>query len=172
MTAPRLVPETTSTGSISQASRSGNRRRHHSATQEARPTHGSIASIHAGRSAYSGGKVLGCCSQTSSAAPNRTRSTIQSRTVRRRPKPGRSRAAISAGSNHSGGEYRRWVPDTPDLPIGADALLKARQRALDSDQGGDVAELRDELARLGVVVRDEAKRQYWRRHSGAAQGGT
>lgn len=63
------------------------------------------------------------------------------------------------------GEFRRWVPDTPGLPEGADALLKARERAL--RKGGfaaeqDVAELRDELARLGVVVREEKKRQYWR----------
>jgi len=66
--------------------------------------------------------------------------------------------------------YRRWAPDTPGLPPGADALLRARQRALDRDDGADAAQLREDIARLGVVVRDEAKRQYWRRHSGAAQG--
>ncbi|NES15178.1 MULTISPECIES: hypothetical protein [Micromonospora] len=58
--------------------------------------------------------------------------------------------------------YRRWVPGLPGLPAGADALLRARQRALDTDRGGEVRELRGELARLGVVVRDEGKRQYWR----------
>jgi hypothetical protein len=68
--------------------------------------------------------------------------------------------------------YRRWVPGTPGLPAGADALLKARQRALDRAAGEEVAQLRDDLARLGVVVRDEAKRQYWRQISGGAQGGT
>jgi hypothetical protein len=62
-------------------------------------------------------------------------------------------------------EYRLWVEDTPDLPAGADALLKARARALGRGDDGreDAAELRAELARLGVVVREEKKRQYWRR---------
>jgi hypothetical protein len=62
-------------------------------------------------------------------------------------------------------EYRLWVEDTPDLPVGADALLKARARALGKgdDGKGDAAELRAELAKLGIVVRDENKRQYWRR---------
>jgi len=59
-------------------------------------------------------------------------------------------------------EYRRWVPDMPELPTGADALLKARDRALRKGENRDLAELRTELARLGVVVRDEEKRQYWR----------
>lgn len=59
--------------------------------------------------------------------------------------------------------YRRWVPATPDLPPGADALLQARQRALEKDLRDDIVELRAELARLDIVVRDERKRQYWRR---------
>ncbi|TDB81411.1 hypothetical protein [Micromonospora sp. KC721] len=58
--------------------------------------------------------------------------------------------------------YRRWVEGLPGLPAGADALLRARQRALDADRGGEIRELRAELGRLGVVVRDEGKRQYWR----------
>jgi hypothetical protein len=58
--------------------------------------------------------------------------------------------------------FRGWVEDMPGLPPGADALLKARAKALRHDHGGDAAELRDELARLGVVVRDERKRQYYR----------
>lgn len=62
-------------------------------------------------------------------------------------------------------EYRLWAEDTPDLPAGADALLKARARALGKGDDGkdDAAELRAELARLGIVVREENKRQYWRR---------
>ncbi|MGB2567614.1 YqeB family protein [Micromonospora citrea] len=58
--------------------------------------------------------------------------------------------------------YRRWVAGLPGLPPGGDALLRARQRALDADRGGEARELRAELARLGVVVRDEGRRQYWR----------
>ncbi|MFG3708612.1 hypothetical protein ACGF7U_28320 [Micromonospora sp. NPDC047670] len=65
--------------------------------------------------------------------------------------------------------YRRWVPGLPGLPIGADALLRARQRALDDDRGGEARELRGELARCGVVVRDERKRQYWRLTRSAAR---
>jgi len=69
-------------------------------------------------------------------------------------------------------EFRRWVPDALGLPEGANAILKARQELLkDEDPSdSDVQELREELARLGVVVRDEKKRQYWRtfRPSGPA----
>ncbi|MFJ8717696.1 hypothetical protein ACIRD9_31750 [Streptomyces violaceus] len=60
-------------------------------------------------------------------------------------------------------EFRRWVPGTPGLPEGADALLRARAQARKSeDDAEDARELRGELLRLGVVVRDEEKRQYWR----------
>ncbi|WP_420116952.1 YqeB family protein [Micromonospora sp.] len=58
--------------------------------------------------------------------------------------------------------YRRWVEGLPDLPPGADPLLRARQRAVDADRARDVRELGGELARIGVVVRDEGGRQYWR----------
>ncbi|MET8277310.1 hypothetical protein [Micromonospora sp. NPDC005174] len=58
--------------------------------------------------------------------------------------------------------YRLWVPDLPGLPAGADALLRARDRALGRDRRDDVRELRRELGRLGVVLRDEGGRQYWR----------
>jgi hypothetical protein len=62
-------------------------------------------------------------------------------------------------------EYRRWVDGTPDLPPGADAILRARATALDKGDDDDTAELRDELTRLGIAVRDDRKRQYWRRTS-------
>ncbi|WP_213451671.1 YqeB family protein [Rhizomonospora bruguierae] len=58
--------------------------------------------------------------------------------------------------------YRRWVPGEPALPVGADALFSARERAQRAGESADVAELRGELARLGVVVRDANRRQYWR----------
>lgn len=60
-------------------------------------------------------------------------------------------------------DLRRWVPGLDGLPAGADPLLKARQRALEKDDADDAAQLRDELATLGVVVRDDASRQHWRR---------
>lgn len=56
------------------------------------------------------------------------------------------------------GDFRLWVDGLPDLPPGADPLLRARSRAA----GDDAAELRSELVRIGVVVRDERKRQYVR----------
>ncbi|MEV0002228.1 hypothetical protein AB0H28_08075 [Micromonospora sp. NPDC050980] len=58
--------------------------------------------------------------------------------------------------------YRRWVPGLPGLPTGADALLRARERALKDSRDAEVRELHGELARLGVVVRDEGRRQYYR----------
>jgi hypothetical protein len=61
------------------------------------------------------------------------------------------------------GTFRRWVPGLPDLPPGADALLRARQDALKHDRRDDTRELRRELAALGLVVRDESNRQYFRR---------
>ncbi|WP_405426877.1 hypothetical protein [Micromonospora sp. NBC_00617] len=58
--------------------------------------------------------------------------------------------------------YRLWVPDLPGLPAGADALLRARERAIERDRRDDARELRRELGRIGVVLRDEGRRQYWR----------
>lgn len=60
--------------------------------------------------------------------------------------------------------FRRWVPDTPGLPEGANAVLKTRQKVLEKagSSDDDVRELREELARLGIVVKDEKRRQYWR----------
>jgi hypothetical protein len=60
------------------------------------------------------------------------------------------------------GEYRRWVPDMPGLPEGANALLAARQKRLNDLDSADAKELRGELVRLGVLVRDEKRKQYWR----------
>jgi hypothetical protein len=59
--------------------------------------------------------------------------------------------------------YRRWVPDLPDVPAAARAVFAARQKALDRRDADDTAELRTELGRLGFVVRDDHKRQHWRR---------
>ncbi|MFC4910357.1 hypothetical protein [Actinomadura gamaensis] len=64
-------------------------------------------------------------------------------------------------------EYMRWVEDVPGLPPAGNALLKARAKALDKGDEKEIAELRGELARLGVVVRDDGKRQWWRVIDGA-----
>jgi hypothetical protein len=58
--------------------------------------------------------------------------------------------------------FVRWVEGDPRLPAAADVLLRARSRALDKGKAADALELRGELAKLGVVVREDRKRQYWR----------
>ncbi|GAB3456357.1 hypothetical protein GCM10027570_37790 [Streptomonospora sediminis] len=68
------------------------------------------------------------------------------------------------GDPHAG-EYRRWVEGLPELSASAHALFAARARALrkdGSEAARDAEELRAELAKLGLVVRDERKAQYWR----------
>ncbi|MFC5924675.1 hypothetical protein [Micromonospora vulcania] len=67
--------------------------------------------------------------------------------------------------------YRLWVPDLPGLPAGADALLRVRERAIRRNRGEDARELRRELGRIGVVLRDEGKRQYWRLNGRAVTPG-
>ncbi|MDT0344211.1 YqeB family protein [Streptomyces litchfieldiae] len=67
-----------------------------------------------------------------------------------------------AGRDPHAGLYRRWVPETPDLPPAVNALLKARESALRKKDDDDTTELREEIQRLGFVVRDDAAKQYWR----------
>ncbi|MET4927544.1 hypothetical protein P3L51_35180, partial [Streptomyces sp. PSRA5] len=51
-------------------------------------------------------------------------------------------------------DFHLWVPDTPGLPVGANALLGARAHAMrKTDTGEDVRALRDELNGLGLAVR-------------------
>ncbi|MEU0697262.1 hypothetical protein ABZ349_25215 [Streptomyces niveus] len=60
-------------------------------------------------------------------------------------------------------DFRLWVPDTPGLPVGANALMSARATAMrKTGTEEDVRALRGELNRLCLAVRDEKKRQYWR----------
>lgn len=60
-------------------------------------------------------------------------------------------------------DFHLWVPDTPGLPVGANALLSARAHAMGkTGTAEDVRALRDELNGLGLAIRDERKRQYWR----------
>ncbi|RCV50311.1 hypothetical protein DEF23_17090 [Marinitenerispora sediminis] len=60
-------------------------------------------------------------------------------------------------------EYRRWIPEDPDLAAGAHALFRARAAALRKKDRADAEQLRGEFGRLGLVVRDESGRQFWRR---------
>lgn len=61
------------------------------------------------------------------------------------------------------GDFRLWTATTQGLPAGAGALLSIRDRALKGGKSADAADLRAELSNLGVVVRDEGGKQYWRR---------
>lgn len=70
--------------------------------------------------------------------------------------------AWSPGGDPYADRYRRWVRDDPALSGSANAVLKARAMALQKGDKDDAAELRAELIKLGVVVRDERKRQWWR----------
>ncbi|GAA1588841.1 hypothetical protein GCM10009789_48110 [Kribbella sancticallisti] len=58
--------------------------------------------------------------------------------------------------------FRRWVEDDPDLPPAANAILRARSKAFTQSDKSDLRELRQELAKLDVAVKDKEKHQYWR----------
>jgi hypothetical protein len=58
--------------------------------------------------------------------------------------------------------YRRWEPETPELPSEVNAVLAARAIALKKRAGKEAADLRDAAGKLGFVVRDEGSRQFWR----------
>lgn len=58
--------------------------------------------------------------------------------------------------------FQLWVVGVPGLPPGGEALLTARATALEKSKTEDAERLRRELARIGVVVRDEKKTQFWR----------
>jgi len=60
-------------------------------------------------------------------------------------------------------DYRRWVKDLPGLPAGADALFTAYAHALRESHERDAEQLRDELAKLGIVTHARDKHPYWRR---------
>jgi hypothetical protein len=63
------------------------------------------------------------------------------------------------------------VPDLAGLPDGANALLAARAKALKKRDADESAVLLTELHRLGVVVRVEKGRQYWRLTPSATTAG-
>lgn len=66
----------------------------------------------------------------------------------------------SDGGDPYADRFRRWVEDDPELPPAVNAVLRARAKSIDSK--ADLRELRGEIAKLGYVVRDQDKKQYWR----------
>ncbi|TWD81428.1 hypothetical protein FB561_2544 [Kribbella amoyensis] len=61
-------------------------------------------------------------------------------------------------------KFRRWVEDDPELPAAVNAVLRARSKSFAAGDKGkaDLRELRDEIGKLGYVVRDRDEKQYWR----------
>ncbi|MEV0717678.1 hypothetical protein [Asanoa sp. NPDC050611] len=68
-----------------------------------------------------------------------------------------------AGGDPHRDEFRIWTRLDDDLPGVAHGLLIDRATALEKGRSEDAAVLREQLLKLGVVVRDEKKKQYWRR---------
>jgi len=64
-------------------------------------------------------------------------------------------------------QYLRWVENYPDFPSHVNTLLSAREKAFKNDEAAEAEVLRRDLAKLGVVIRDEDKRQYVRIVSGS-----
>lgn len=59
-------------------------------------------------------------------------------------------------------EYFRWVEDHSDITPHINVLLSARERSLKNAETEEAEVLRKDLSRLGVIIRDEGKRQYIR----------
>ncbi|WP_079911517.1 hypothetical protein [Paenibacillus sp. 32352] len=59
-------------------------------------------------------------------------------------------------------EYRLWVDHTPDLSPALNALLRARNQALQKKDMESAKEMQCEASKLGIIVKDKGKFQYWR----------
>ena len=60
------------------------------------------------------------------------------------------------------GLYRRWTPETADLPAAVNAVLAARKVALKKKAGAEIHDLGDAVEKLGFAVREDGATQYWR----------
>ncbi|MDF2469041.1 MAG: hypothetical protein K0Q61_1413 [Rhodococcus erythropolis] len=58
--------------------------------------------------------------------------------------------------------FTRWIDGASGLSQDANAILRARQHALDIGDTDDQRELRTELAHHHIIVRDSGKHQHWR----------
>ncbi|TGJ97530.1 hypothetical protein DLJ96_06145 [Actinotalea fermentans ATCC 43279 = JCM 9966 = DSM 3133] len=104
------------------------------------------------------------------------------REVRRWPADLPTRQVAAAFTGHGwpwreGGDpfraaYHRWDVGDERLPAGADALLRARAGLLEAGKGVHARGVRDDLAVLGVVVRDEGTVQHWRLATDVSATGT
>ncbi|MBP1994376.1 YqeB family protein [Paenibacillus eucommiae] len=69
-------------------------------------------------------------------------------------------------------QYQRWVLDAPNISSHIHAMLNVRERALKEDKKKEAKYLREDLAVLGVVIRDEKKSQYIRLITGIDSNAT
>lgn len=60
-------------------------------------------------------------------------------------------------------EFKKWVPELPELSRSAHALLKARERSVKENDLKNCLELSIELAKIGISVRDRNQQQYFRK---------
>ncbi len=84
--------------------------------------------------------------------------------------PPQSSAFVGNATGANVGIISVWSPQTVGLPVGASAWLTVRAKALSDDKTDEARTYRDELARLGIVVRDEGGKQYWRRVPAPIEG--
>ncbi|WP_236707848.1 YqeB family protein [Brevibacillus choshinensis] len=68
------------------------------------------------------------------------------------------------------GDYRLWVPETPELPPAVNALLKAREQALQKKDAEAAKEMYREASRIGIVIRNKGMLQYWRQVANGTEG--
>lgn len=60
-------------------------------------------------------------------------------------------------------QFKVWIPNTNELPVHVNALLKARELAKKNKDKDEVVNICRELSNLGIIVKDnEDKKQYWR----------
>lgn len=59
-------------------------------------------------------------------------------------------------------QYQRWILDHPNFTSHIHSLLNARERALKEGKKKEAKYLREDLAILGIVIRDEKNGQYVR----------
>ena len=59
-------------------------------------------------------------------------------------------------------EYRLWVDHTPELAPAVNALMRYREQALLKKDMNSAKEMLREASKLGIMVRNKGKLQYWR----------
>ncbi|MEO4052653.1 hypothetical protein [Solibacillus sp. CAU 1738] len=58
--------------------------------------------------------------------------------------------------------FKLWSASTEELSTAANALMKARALAIKNKEKDEIIDISDELSKLGVIVKDDDTKQYWR----------